>query len=193
MLILSNIHQIRVGNPVSREEDRLAQDFFSQEVGMSLYLGGSQSPFLRKGMEHLEELAERYAESLVGAKAALVVASSVARPFFRIEDPNKPVLTRVHAPDPERALTLTQSALGVYKRIDSPAQNIAYHQLARSRAEFFTAQGQEQRARQELTALRNDLQPRGVNESVLNAIKAHAESLPSSSRRRGRGSERNRS
>jgi hypothetical protein len=177
MLIFSNLHRIRVGNPVSREGERLAQDFFTHEVGMSLYLGGSQSPFLKKGMERLEEMAERYSDSLVGAKAASVVANSVAQPFFRIDDPENPALTQTHEPDPERALALTQPALEIFEGTNEPAHNLAYHQLVRSRADYLVMQGKEDEAKEELNDLRKELEGRGVNEAVLNHIKEYAEDL----------------
>src|SRR4029450_9635949 len=39
-----NPWRLRIGTPPGREQDRLGQDYFSHQVGMSLYLGGSQSP-----------------------------------------------------------------------------------------------------------------------------------------------------
>jgi hypothetical protein len=177
LMILSNIHRVRIGNPISREEDRLAQDYFSQEVGMALYLSGSQSPFLRRGMEHLEALAERYATSPIGAKAAFVVANSVARPFFRIQDPERPVLTQTHTPDPARALALTQPALELYQRTDARAHNLGYHRLVRSRAGYLAAVDQVQQALQELGRLRSDLAARGVNQAVLDNITAYSSGL----------------
>jgi hypothetical protein len=177
MQILSPMHRVRVGRPVSREEDRLAQDVFSHEVGMSLYLGGSQSPFLRKGMDQLEDLAQRYPASPVGARAAIVVANSIAKPFFRIDDPVTPVLTQVHEADPGRALAMTSPALEQFKETDDPALNLAYHQLVRSRVGYLLDQGQAKDAKRELTSLQGDLEKRGVNESVLNDIKADAAQL----------------
>jgi hypothetical protein len=174
LLVHSKVHRVRVGNPLSSEEDRLAHDFFTDEVGLSLYLGGSQSPFLSEGMELLEDIAGRYKETLLGAKAATTVASSVARPFFRLQDG---VMSKTHSAEPEKALALTEPALELYRSEDSKPLNIAYHQLARSRAEFLQTLDQNEKAKEELAALQEDLKDRGVNKVVLSDIKAYRESL----------------
>jgi hypothetical protein len=186
LVIVSNTMRVRVGSPVSREEDRLAQDHFSPQVGMALYLGGSQSPYLQQGMEHLEKLVERSADSPVGAKAATVLARSLARPFFRIRDPQQRVLTQVHKAEPGRALELTRPALERYRRVPDRALNIAYHQLVRRRAELLRAAGQERQANEELTRLHEDLGARGVNPSVLADIKGFIENVPGKSGGQGK-------
>lgn len=175
ILIPSNVHRVRIGRPFTKEEDRIAQDFFSYPVGMSLYLNGSQSPFLSKGMELLESVADRFKDSLLGAKVAAIVANSVARPFFRIQDGL--VMTKTHSADPAKALQITETALALYKRETSKLLNIPYHQLVRQRSECRVAMGQKAEAKQEIDSLRRDLEERGVNEPVLNEIKAYEDSL----------------
>lgn len=177
VLIHSNVHRVRVGAPPSQEEDRIAQDFFSYEVGMSLYLNGSRSPCLSKGMALLESIAERYNDTLLGAKVATTLAHSVARSFFRLPDRQNPVLTKTHSADPQTALVLTAPALAVYKRERLRSLNIAYHQLVRNRAEYMVTLGQQAEARREVATLRHDLLARGVNEPVLNEIKTYEDSL----------------
>ncbi len=174
LLVPSNVHRFRVGHPASRDQDRLAQDFFSYEVGMSLYLGGSPSPFLAKGMEVLESVADRFEDSIVGAKAAATVAESEAWPFFRVQDA---VLKEVQSGDPEAAVAATQAALEVFRREQSPALNLEYHDLVRSRAEWMAAMGESARARDEVLALREDLAARNVNESVLEEITIYANDI----------------
>ena len=43
---VSNVASLRVGTPATREEDRLAADWFSNAVGLTVALGGSMSPHL---------------------------------------------------------------------------------------------------------------------------------------------------
>jgi hypothetical protein len=180
-LIPSNIHRIRVGHPTSKEEDRLAQDFFTYPVGMSLYLGGSQSSHLEQGMDTLREVAARFTDSLVGAKAASVVAESVARPFFQIQEKDKQrILRQTHRPQPEEALQLTEPVLSVYRSAagrEARALNLGYHHLIRNRSKYLAQVDQEQRAREELATLREDLAKRGVHEPVLEEIRAYEQSL----------------
>ena len=84
VLILSEAHRIRVGVPASKELDRAAQNYFTNEVGMTLYLQGSRSPYLKKGVEIFEDLAARQKDTELGAKISVALANGVSRPFFRI-------------------------------------------------------------------------------------------------------------
>lgn len=174
LLIPSNVHRVRVGYPRSTDEERLAQDFFTYGVGMNLYLGGSRSPFLSQGMDVLEEMADRYKDTLRGAKAATTVAASVARPFFHLQEG---VMTKIHDAEPEKALALTEPAVELYRREEAKTLNLSYHQLVNSRVKSLEALGDDDKAKEELAALHDDLEGRGVNEVVLADIRASQESL----------------
>ena len=174
LLAVSNIHSFRVGAPASKEEERLASDYFSPEVGLALCFGGSRSAHLEKGMNHLRELAERFPNSLVGAKAAMVVAQSRKEPFFSIQEGT---VSELHSPDPEGALEVTNSALALFRERAEKDLNLAHHELVRTRAELLKSVDKVEQAREEVTALREDLSKRDVNEPVLNSIAEFGESL----------------
>ena len=173
MVVPSNTLRLRIGHPVDRERDVLAQDFFTPEVGMSLYLEGSQSERLKEGMAVLADLAERASDTPAGAKAAEAVGRSLARPFFAIDSTGKrPRLKKTHEADPAAALAVTAPALEVYRKTPDPKLNLNYHALVRGRAETLAASGQKREAKKEVQTLQKDLKSRGVNESVLKEIKA---------------------
>jgi hypothetical protein len=174
VLIPSNVHRVRIGHPFSHDEERIAQDHFTYETGMALYLNGSSSPFLEKGMDTLQTMADRYQESPVGAHLSLVLGQNLVRPFFRIEDGK---LVEARAANPEEALALTARALEQQKRDESTFPNITYHQLRRTRADLMAAMGEKAEAKKELKTLVKDLKERGVNEPVLNEIEAYAKAL----------------
>lgn len=174
VLIPSNVHRVRIGHPFSQDEERMAQDYFSHEAGMALYLNGSSSPFLKKGMDILEEMADRYEKSSVGAHLSLLLARNLARPFFRIE---KVKLKRARAADPEQALVLTNRALKQQTRDDSTFPNISYHRLRRTKADLLAATDKKPEAKKELSALAKALKKRGVNQTVLSEINAYAKSM----------------
>lgn len=174
MLIPSNIHRVRIGKPLTKEEDRMAQDFFSYQAGMSLYLNGSHSSHLSGGIRVLESVAERYKDTLLGVKVATTLADCAARPFFRIKDR---VLTKTQSADPEKALALTEPALALYRREKVKSLNIAYHQLVRGRAGYMVTLGRNAEAKKEVATLRKDLAAREVNESVINQIKTYEETI----------------
>ncbi len=160
--------------PASREDERIAQDYFTYETGMALYLGGSASPHLAKGMETLRALAERYEQSPVGAHVSLVLGQSLAQPFFRLSEGK---LVKVRDAEPQAALQWAARALQQQQRDSSTFTNITYHQLRRTRADLLAEMGEPAEARKELRALVRDLAQRGVNQPVLDEIRAHAKSL----------------
>jgi hypothetical protein len=169
--------QSRIGTPESKEEDRLAHDFFSYQVGMNLYLNGSQSPFLSRGKAILERVGAKYKERLLGAKVVTILARAEARDFFRIKNRSNPTLMKTHTANPKKALDLTTSARDVYRRENQKDLNILYHELVRDRVSYMLKLNEKSEARNELSELRTDLAAREVNESVLNNIKEYEESI----------------
>jgi hypothetical protein len=175
--IPSNTLRFRIGAPESREEDKIAKDFFSNEVGMTLSLNGSESPYLQKGKAVLETISKKYSDRLLGAKMAGVLAASEARPFFRIDDAKHPVLKKVHSPNPKKALSLVSPALEVYKKEKEKTLNILYHALTRNRVNYLLKMNAKTQARNELSQLRKDLTSRGVKANVLKSIKEYEDSI----------------
>ncbi len=174
LMVPSNVHRIRIGHPYSKEEDRLAQDFFTSAVGMNLYLQGSRSPHLQKGMEVLESVADRYKGSSVGAKVAARISSSLNRPFFRLKDGT---MKKVASPDPKKVLALTDSAVKLFEKEKKRSFNIPYRKLVETRVASRTALGQKAEAKKELATLRRILGQRGANQPVLDSIKSYEDSL----------------
>lgn len=174
VLVFSPVHRLRVGHPVSQEENRIAQDFFTYQAGMALYLNGSSSPFLEKGMATLQDMADRFKESPVGASVSLALAQNLARPFFRIE---KKKLVEYRPANPKEALVHTAQALEQQKRDESTFTNITYHELHRTRANLLVAMDKKTEAKKELNTLVKDLRERGVNKPILDRIEAYTKSL----------------
>ncbi len=169
ILITSEPHRLRIGTP-SAESDRFAQDFFSDAVGLALYLRGSRSPYLARGAEVLEEAAARFDQSMIGAKIADSLANGLARPFFRIDQSNAK-LARVASADPKAAVALTDPALQLLRSADMKECNLAYARLVRRRAAYHQAAGEPEKAREELKTLEVDLSKRGANPSVVNSYR----------------------
>ena len=170
VLIPSEAHSIRIGVPASKEVDRVAQDFFTDTVGLTLYLQGSRSPFLQKGTNVLEDIADRYKDTPLGAKVAVTLANGVSRPFYRVEraNPDKPKLTRTSTADPQAALTMTNSALKVFRDDNDKSGNLAYSRIVQRRADYHNEMGDPKKANEELRDLATNLAERGANPSVVN-------------------------
>jgi hypothetical protein len=174
LLITSPVHRLRIAHPLSREEERMAQDYFSHEAGLALYLDGSSSPFLQEGMSTLQAMTDRFRSSPVGALLSLVLARNLGEAFHRIENGR---VVRYREAKPEEALALTEQALGQQERDRTTFTNLTYHELRRSRAELMLSMGEREAARQELWSLVRVLERQGVNEPILDEIRAYANSL----------------
>ena len=183
LLIPSNIHRLRVGTPVSRDLDITAQDFFSYEIGMSLYLEGSRSQSLEKGFNLMSHMSEKYADSLLGAKLAATVANSLTQPFFSIEDrdkgpqPQTLKLTKLHNADPEAALQKTTTAVELIRNRNDKDLNLSYRQIVGQRVDCLLALQRTEDARTELNKLHDDLQNTGANPPVLRRIRTLSEQI----------------
>lgn len=168
VLIPSNIHRLRVGNPKTHEQDVQAQDYFSYQVGMSLYLFGSRSPLLAKGRAVIEELADRHQDSMLGVRLRSALARSVEKPFFGLEDSKVKQLAEA---DPERALELLEPAVEQLRRQSKPELNLTYRNLAVRQAALKAETGLAEQARQAYSSLSQDLERRGVNAPQVEAVR----------------------
>jgi hypothetical protein len=177
LLVTSNTLRIRIGTPVSQEANRLAQDYFSDQVGLGLYLQGSRSPFLKKGVEFLHDLTDRYKDSLLGANTAIALAQGISRPFFRVADPQSQKMVMTAKADPKEALKLTDIPLKVLRERRDKLLNLAYARVVRRRAEYHEAAGTPGKAKNELSALQRDLADRGANATVIKSYAALEESV----------------
>ena len=182
LLIPSNVHRLRVGSPLTRELDKTAQDYFSYEVGMNLYLEGSRSPYLEKGLDLLKDMSERNKESLLGAKLAMTVANSYTYPFYDLEDRTGVAgetlkLTKSHDADPEAALELTTAAVDLFKNTQQKALNLSYRQLVSQRVDCHVALEQPEQAIKELSQLHQHLSDNGANAPVLDQISQQANTI----------------
>jgi hypothetical protein len=176
LVVVSNVHRIRIGSASDPEQDRLAHDFYSHQVGLSLYLRGSQSPFLAEGMELLETIATDDQRPPASASVATLVAGAIARPFYRQTD-EEPILLETYEGDPERAVEVTASAAQYLHEEGNKPLNLLYSQLVEVRSTALVAAGQTDDARAEVGQLRDDLEQRDVKPAVLASIEDYAASL----------------
>jgi hypothetical protein len=176
---VSNVATLRVGTPMTREEDRLAADWFTNAVGLTVALGGSMSPHLDPGLDTLREAADQFANNDVGMSAAQVLAAGVGDDFYRRQGDE---VVRSHEADPDAALALTEAALQAHKAGGDKTTNLAYRTLVDQRAGLNVAAGRPSQARKELSSLATALSRRGANPNVVADVKAEAESLGSDGR-----------
>jgi hypothetical protein len=176
VLIPSNMLRVRVGTPQSKADDQLAQDYFSYEVGMALYLGGSLSPHLEKGMGVIHEVVEsvKAKDSMLKARLSTVLAAAVSAPFHALKGGK---LQKINDPQPEAALQLTSSAVTTIRKEKSKNLNLAYREVAEQRVASLIALGQTEEAKKQLASLHKDLKSRGANPNILQDIKREQDTI----------------
>jgi hypothetical protein len=177
----SNTLPVRIGFPVTKEEDRFAPDFFTREVGLTLAFEGSMSPYLSKGLDTLTEAAERFSGEPLGVKAATAVAQSVGDDFYRRKEDK---MVKHHSADPQRALALTDSGLAGFQQGAGAASNLAYRGLVELRSELHAKANNTAAAKSEVETLAKDLGTRGANATVLAQVKELIPTTPAARSRR---------
>lgn len=174
MTITSNTCKIRIGRPFERDEERMAQDFFSPDVGLALNFGGSSSPYLSGGMNTIETMADRFSDTSLGAQLSLSLATNQARPFHRVQDGK---IVRIREANPDLALHLTSQVLDQYKKDKTSLSAITFHECCRLRAEMQAARGDKKEAGNEIKKLLTELKRMNVKVAVLDRVKVFGDSL----------------
>lgn len=171
-LYVSNVHQIRIGLPETKEVDRIAQDYFDTQVGLALCFGGSRSQYLQNGMDVLKQISEQYADADRGIKTAVIVARTLGTTFFSLNEKNKLVGKKPTKKDYDEALMLTKPGLKKYQSLgnDDRRHNFAYSELAEVRYQCLSDKGDSALAKKEKSSLFKHLKARSVKRPVLEII-----------------------
>jgi hypothetical protein len=111
--VVSNPLRLRVSSPRDFEQQRLADEYFSDEVGRILAFNGSG--VLEHGNDVLREVAERLPDAPAARHARLALGNVLARETKRIEPDDGPGDSRMRVvadpAEPEEGQRLLESAL----------------------------------------------------------------------------------
>jgi hypothetical protein len=111
--VVSNPMRLRVAPPRDHEEERLAGDFFSDDVGRILAFNGSG--VLESGNDTLREVSERLPDRRAALHARLALGNVVAQDTKRLEPDERSGEARMHVEvdkaKPEEGHALLQEAL----------------------------------------------------------------------------------
>ena len=111
--IVSAPLRIRVAAPRDPDQDRLAGDFFSDDVARTLAFGGTRA--MGHAVETLQDVADRLADSNAAVHANVAIGRSLEREYKSLaEDPNDPrhpLGIKVDSPAPEEARDRLSKAL----------------------------------------------------------------------------------
>jgi len=130
-IVLSNILEVRVQSPVTREDDEAADLMFGDEQGTLMYLMGSDFDQLQAGNEAFSDLQSRFPAHPLAAVARLVQGVNAAREFKQVGADNS---VTVRQPKPEEAdkllkgvvdLAAARRAVGKKKDLESIRKAVA--------------------------------------------------------------------
>jgi hypothetical protein len=167
------------------DAERLAQDFFSEEVGRILWFGGSQ--FLENGNDVLREASERLSDHRVALHANAALGNAVAREYkqLNLEDAGKerakPAAMAggeitVRPPNVEEARKDFAAALTDNADVGAASLgHIRYRRYMNRFSDLLAEQGESQEAAQIQDDLHDTLANRNVLDRVLKEIKDRRE------------------
>ncbi|MEU6380542.1 hypothetical protein [Streptomyces sp. NPDC046909] len=183
--ILSAPLSVEIGRPRSREEELLAPDVYSDEVGRVLAFGGSRghTPALDRANDVLREAVERLPDSALAVHAAAALGRTAAVPGqILVQNPDDPRVKEFSTvvPDPADALPLLRKAYGDPDAAADTLGHIRLTQQVEQVAVALAATGDRpaQEAARLTNALADTLDARNVLPSVVRSVRATAESLP---------------
>ncbi|MET0888097.1 MAG: hypothetical protein ABWX92_16795 [Mycetocola sp.] len=180
MVVFSNPLRLRVAAPRSSEEERLAGEFFTENVGRALTFSGTVA--LTDANETLRETVDRLPSSAAAVHAAVALAQPLARDFKSLTIPDTSVpMTSVADADgsvavrraqPDQALTLMSTTTDTAV-VDATAETLGHIGFRREVEQFAVAlsnTGDSAGAASLQTDLAKALSNRGVLPRVVDEV-----------------------
>jgi hypothetical protein len=166
--IVSEPLNLRIAPPHGYDEEYLAQDFFSDDIGRIFTFGGSQ--FFKHATDTLQEITGKLSKSRVAAHAHLLLGNSVAFDYKQMDLGAKKI--KVISADEKVARANLSRALT--ERMDMAAEtlgHIKYKKLVTSFTDFLADKGEKGEAVKIQDDLHKILASRNVLARVLQDIK----------------------
>ncbi|UHA73775.1 hypothetical protein [Paenibacillus sp. 481] len=174
--VVSNVLKIRVAPPTGYDQQYIAQDYFSDEVGRILAFDGSR--YLEKGNDILREVTEKLSDRAVALHAHIALAKPLAFDYKLLDyTGDADTLTarggqikRLPA-QPDEARKQFDAALTQQRKLAATTlTHIDYNDYMRTYSKFLATQGEEQSAAEVQSVLYQTLAERSVREPVLQEI-----------------------
>jgi hypothetical protein len=178
--LVSNPLTLRVAPPRGYDEEFIAQDFFSDDVGRILAFDGSRS--LNKGNDVLREVADRFSDRKVAIHALVPLGTAMAKDYKLLnvehcQTPNSAAQAggdiKMAPADTQQANKDLNAALGDDKNAAAETLgHIDYKYYVDQLSDSLVAQGERKEAAAVEEGLYNTLSARNVLDSVLQEIKS---------------------
>lgn len=181
--IVSNPLRLRVAPPHGYDEEYVAQDFFSDDVGRIIALDGSR--FLSAGNDTLREVSAKLKNRRVALHASLALGEALGRNFKQlVADQSSPqglAIKVVNAQPVESQKLLTEALCDQAQVMSESLGHIDYKWYVDAFSEWLAKQGEPSQSFKVQDLLLNTLSARTVRgrkilNSVLDATKAKRDS-----------------
>jgi hypothetical protein len=168
--LVSNPLRLRIAPPRGYEEEFLAQDFFSEEVGRILTFDGSR--VLTKGNDTLREVSAKLSDRSVAFHAEVALACPMAQEYkiLNLDDPKHPKIEVIPPDPPEARQEFTAALTQQPSRAAESLGHIDYKYYVDRFSDSLQKQGDVQGAVDVQDKLLHTLSDRGVVNRVLQAI-----------------------
>ncbi len=177
--IVSNPLRLRIRPPHDRQEDVLAQDVFTDDVGRILTFGGSQ--FLETGIATLQQAIEDFGDRRLAIHARIALGNVLAREFKRLDfaesrrelAPAHELNAKIRVTRADEDAARKQLHTALVDPEETAAEtlgNITYRNYAERYSEWLFDQGERDEAADVEKCVLRVLSDRGVLAGVLEEI-----------------------
>jgi hypothetical protein len=185
--IVSPPLQLRISPPRSYDEEYLAQDLLTDEVGRSLSFDGSR--VLTSGLDALNAVVDRLPESRAALHAKVALASPLVHDVKSLDMNKLPDGQQLSARDAQATLMLQRSDFGTGARLFQEAllakpqlaaetlSHFDYHYYVDRFSDALAAQGRQDEAADAQSTMLQCLQQRKVIQPVLESIRLREREL----------------
>ena len=129
-VVLSNVITVRVRNPLSQDDEEVAELFLGDDQGMLLYLLGSDSEFLKGGNDAFDLVLDKYGEHPMAVYARLAKGFNSAREFKTIKTDYKVQVRKPQYNEAEKLLSAVVDASEAQAGVDNITLNMTMQRMA---------------------------------------------------------------
>ncbi|HEY9378394.1 MAG TPA: hypothetical protein VIQ02_15045 [Jiangellaceae bacterium] len=166
--IVSNALGIRILPPQGRDEEYIAQEFFSEEVGRALAFGGTRA--MEDAIDTLQTVADQLPERRVAKHAQLALGNALAQRYKLLDigdDPDSARIVLKSAKPEEAQANLTNALAAEPEKSADTLGHIDYAQHVVDRASQLAQEGEAAEASSSLATAAELLAARGVLPTVV--------------------------